>query len=228
MRETRALMTKIFTRYSNLSPIEFNLTRDDSGTVRHYIDQTGTRYISVTAFLSKFASGKKEIENWIKSIGPEEANKVLKAAGNKGTVIHKACENLVLNKESEVSMFYRQDFFTMKKHLIEHVDYVFATEHQMYSKRLMMAGTTDLIAEYNGLLSVIDYKTSNQLKYITDIDNYFYQEAAYAIMVWERYGLRIDQLVILMVVEGDPKIHVFIQPTAVWGRKLLKLRDENQ
>lgn len=217
-------MTKQFTRYTNILPRNFNLTRDDSGPFRVYRDEEGTAYKSVTSFVGQFSSGKEDIKKWQESIGLVEAERVLKAAGTRGTAIHEACEKLLLNQEwSDISMFYKGDFLVMKKHLECSVDNIFVLEHQMYSKKLRLAGTVDCVGEYDGKMSIIDFKTSSRLKYRDEINSYFLQCAAYAVMVWERYGLRIDDLVILMVVEGDAKISVFKEPMQKWARKLLEL-----
>ena len=218
---------KNFIRYEDVKPQNFELIRDDSGPIRYYIDPEGNKYRSVTSFVGLFSTGKEDIKKWQEAVGEVEAARVLKAAGTRGTAIHLACENLLLNREwKDISMFYKQDFLTMKKHLEEHVDKVFVLEHQMYSKKLGLAGTVDCIAEYDGKLCIIDFKTSSKLKYREQINSYFLQCAAYAIMVWERYGLKISELVILMVVEGGANIEVFKEPLTKWGKELLKLTNE--
>lgn len=222
-------MTKHFQRFTNILPQQFDLTRDDSGAFRTYFDSLGNRYRSVTSFVGQFSTGKDEIEKWKASIGETEANRVLKAAGTKGTAIHEGCEKLLLNQSSiDIEIFYRQDFNTMKKHLIEHVDNIFVLEHQMYSNKLKLAGTVDCIAEYDGEMSIIDFKTSSRLKYANELTSYYLQEACYGIMAAERYGLQCKNLVTLMVVEGDPIIHVFKEKLTKWGTAILKLTKEPQ
>ncbi len=216
-----------FIRYDSVQLKKFDLYRDDSGSTRYYVNSEGKKYLSVTSFVSKFSDNKAEIEKWKQSIGEEEAHKVLVAAGTRGTAIHLACENLLLNKDwSDISMFYKQDFIAMKKHLESHVDNVFALEHQMYSDALGLAGTVDCIAEYDGEMCIIDFKTSSRLKYRNEINTYFLQCAAYGIMVYERYKIKISNIVILMVVEGQPNVEVFVEPLIKWGKELLKLKKE--
>ena len=211
-----------------MQPIEFKLIRDDSGPSRVYRDSEGMVYTSVTSFVGRFSSSKSEIEKWKNSIGETEAAKILKAAGTRGTAIHEAAEDLLLNRDwSKISMFYRQDFQVLKDHLEKTTDNIFALEHQMFSKSLKLAGTVDLIAEYNGIMSLIDFKTSSREKYRDEINSYFLQCAAYAIMAYERYKLRLNQLVILMVVEGSKEVSVFIEPTVPWAKQLLKLTREH-
>lgn len=214
-----------FKRYTEKELLSFKLTRDDSGSERYYIAENGNKYLSVTSFVGKFSNGKEDIERWKTAVGEAEAHRIVTAAATRGTAIHLACENLLLNKPwQDISMFYRQDFITMKKHLEAHVNNVFALEHQMYSNKLKLAGTVDCIAEYNGEMCIIDFKTASQLKYRDQINSYFLQCACYCSMLYERYGLIAKNIVILMVVDGDPKIHVFKEKSVTWIKKLLELQ----
>lgn len=216
-----------FTSYSSILPSEFNLTRDDSGASRVYRDILGNVYTSVTSFLSSVSGDKPELEQWRNSIGDSEADRITKLACDKGTAIHLDCESFLLNKpNTDVSIFYREDFNTMKKHLQKYVNNIFSTEHQMFSDTIQLAGTVDLIAEYNGKMSIIDFKTASRMKYKSEISNYLLQCGAYSIMAWERYRLKINQLVILMVVEGDPMVQVFIEPSVKWMKEIIKLTNK--
>ena len=218
---------KNFVCYENVKAQNFELFRDDSGSIRYYIDPEGNKYRSVTSFVGQFSTGKESIATWRDAVGHKEADRITKAAATRGTAIHLACENLLLNREwSDISMFYKQDFLTMKKHLEEHVDNIFVLEHQMYSRVIGLAGTVDCIAKYDGKLAIVDFKTSSRLKYKEDINAYFLQCAAYACMAFERYGIRISELVILMVVEGGANVEVFIEPSVKWMKELMKLTDK--
>lgn len=161
-------------------------------------------------------------------MGEAEATRICNAAADRGTAIHLACEQLVANEDwREISFVHKQDFLPLKKYLEANVDLVFASEHQMFSKTLKLAGTTDLIANHKGKFAILDYKTSSRIKYIDEIDNYFLQLAAYAVMLFERYQLKAEELTILMSIEGDPNVAVFSQPVIPWIKKLMKLIKEN-
>lgn len=204
---------------------EFNLTRDDSGPQRFYIGEDGYKYLSVTSFLGQFGD-KEALQKWRDAVGEEEASRISKVATDKGTAIHLACENLLLNKpspDSHLTMFDKFDFKNLRKHIEENVDKVFALEHQMFSKKISLAGTTDCIAEYHNSLSIIDFKTSSRLKYRDEISSYFLQGAAYAVMFYEQYKIIPKQIVILMLVDKDPNVSVFIEPVNPWISELMKL-----
>ena len=86
--------------------------------------------------------------------------------------------------------------------VIEDIDHIRAIETKMWSDKLELAGTVDLIAKYKGKLSVIDWKTSNGYKAKTDIPDYFLQTSIYAYMFWERTGIPIEQVVIVIATDG--------------------------
>ena len=219
----------VFDQYTNVKLQSFNLQRDDSRSERYYIDTNGNEYLSVTSFVGKFSTGKEDIERWKAAVGPDEATRIVKAAAARGTAIHLACENLLLNKTwQDISMFYKQDFITMKKHLELNVNNVFALEHQMFSNKLKLAGTVDCVAEYKGEMAIIDFKTSSQLKYRSDINSYFLQCAAYGVMLVERYNIKVKELIILMCVEGDPQIQVFKEPFVKWAKEIVKLTKDTE
>jgi genome maintenance exonuclease 1 len=80
----------------------------------------------------------------------------------------------------------------------------------LYSKQLTLAGQVDCIAEYNGKLSVIDFKTANKERNDEWNKNYYMQCSAYAVMYEELFGTSIDQIVILMASE-DGAARAFIK-----------------
>jgi genome maintenance exonuclease 1 len=95
-------------------------------------------------------------------------------------------------------------------------------ECPLYSNQLKVAGRVDCIAEFDGELSIVDFKTSGRVKERDEISSYFMQEAAYAIMFEERTGITINQLVTLMVVDGDDKPIVFKEKTKDWIKPLVE------
>ena len=148
---------------------------------------------------------------WRKKVGEEEANKISKRASTRGNKCHKLCE-LYLGNES-ISK-YKDDplsmglFYQIKPYL-DSIDNIHALEAPLCSSLLKMAGRVDCIAEYNGELAIIDFKTSTKTKREEWIDDYFSQETAYAIMFQELTGLKVKQLVTIIATEqGTPQIFV--------------------
>lgn len=198
------------------------VTREDG--VRFYQTPTGNKYPSVTTVLG--AQSKQTIIDWRKRIGETEANKISKAASSRGTKLHLHCENYLNNNNvlvEDLPVFQRELFNSILPELHK-INNIHVQEQRLYSHHLRMAGTVDCIAEHEGRLSVIDFKTSGKLKKKEWISSYFMQCAAYAVMYEERTGIPISKLVVLIAVEGE-KPQVFIEKRDNWVSDLLKARD---
>jgi genome maintenance exonuclease 1 len=101
--------------------------------------------------------------------------------------------------------------FNDVKSTIDKIDDIHYIESPLYSERLGVAGRTDVIGHYSDTLSIIDFKTSTRLKKEEWIDNYFEQGTAYALMYEELIGTPIDQIVIIISVDGETEPQVFIK-----------------
>ena len=182
---------------------------------RYYTLEDGTRLPSVTTVLG--AQKKEAIMRWRKRVGEEEANRVSKKATSRGTGVHTLCE-YYLNNETNLSQKegVRPDAFEMfvsLKPLLNRINNIHYQECALWSKQLGMAGRVDCIGEFDGVLSVIDFKTSKKIKEMAHIEDYFWQTSAYALMYEEMIGTPIDNLVIIMAVENEKPL-VFQQKTA--------------
>lgn len=190
---------------------------------RKYITPTGNTYPSITTVLG-FLS-KKDILAWRKRVGEEEANRISRQACARGTKMHTLVEKYLQNEKiliKEEMPHIQIGFNSIKQVLDKHIDNIRMQETPLFSDHLGVAGRVDLIAEFDGRLSVIDIKTSSRVKTEDDIESYFMQESAYAIMFEERTKIPITQLVTLMVVDSDPNILVFKQHRDKWSRKLIE------
>jgi len=87
-----------------------------------------------------------------------------------------------------------------------------------------LAGRVDCIAEYEGKLSVIDFKTARREKDVEHIQHYFMQASAYAVMFEERTGIPVNRLVIAIAVE-DGFMQVFQSKRDAHIEGLLYYRD---
>jgi genome maintenance exonuclease 1 len=96
--------------------------------------------------------------------------------------------------------------------LLDRIDNIHYQEQALWSVQLGLAGRVDCIAEFDGVLSVIDFKTSKRIKHRNDILDYFWQEAAYSLMYEELVGQPINNLVTIMAIEGEPPA-LFIEKT---------------
>ena len=181
---------------------------------RYYTLEDGTKLPSVTTVLG--AQKKEAIMKWRKRVGEEEANRVSKKATSRGTGVHTLCE-YHLNNETNLSQKegVRPDAFEMfvsLKPLLNRINNIHYQECALWSKQLGMAGRVDCIGEFDGELSVIDFKTSKRIKQSEDIEDYYWQTAAYSLMYEEMIGTPIDNLVIIMAVEDEQPL-LFKQKT---------------
>lgn len=204
----------------DLNFIEFEtLQRIDGETSRLYETPTGERYPSVTTVLGRM-SDKTALNEWRSRVGNEEANKVSARAASRGTFVHNMCEKYVLGEDIDNTMPHNVLIFNqIKKILDEKVDHVRATECTLYSHHLKIAGTCDLIADYDGRLAIIDYKTSTKRKRKDWIEGYFLQASLYAYMLWEMTGIGVKDIVIIIGVDDELEAQVFIERPANYIEK---------
>ncbi len=184
---------------------------DTTPTGRFYYPPTGEKYPSVTTVLSIME--KDGLEKWKKSVGEEQANKIVTQAGIRGTEVHLIAEEYIDNKPDYAVGKMPTNMFTfnqIKPLLDKHLDNIWFQEAPLYSHFIRVAGRVDLVAEWNGKLSIIDFKTSRKPKKREWIQNYFMQESFYAVAFEERIGKPIKQLVTIVAVDGDDS-QVFIE-----------------
>lgn len=179
---------------------------------RYYTTPTGVKLPSVTTVVG--AMKKASIMEWRNAVGPEEANRVSRAASGRGNRVHNLAEKWLRN---EAIQWNREmpDSTVMFRSLIPHMDRInniHYIEQALWSENIGMAGRVDLIAEWDGVLSVIDWKTSSKVKTLEDIPDYMAQCVAYAAMYQEHVGVPVDQIVIVMAVEQNDPI-IFIEKT---------------
>ena len=198
------------------------LPRRNVNGKRVYETPDGSQYPSVTTVTSQMNA--KAIGEWRARVGNKVANKITAQASARGTSVHKLCEDYCLNKltEEKVMPANKEMFLSIKKHLDEHVSVVRSVEGFLYSDFLRTAGQVDLIAEYNGVLSIIDFKTAKKKKREDWIQNYFVQESAYSFMFEERTGMQVPQLVTIIGVDGESEPQVFIKNTKERNKYLLQ------
>jgi len=173
-------------------------------------------YPSVTTILS--ISPKETIEQWKKAVGEKEAKRISGLALRHGKELHDILEKYLGNEPFAIqNAFLLNSFKKLQKILDKSVDNIHALETPLFSKFLKAAGQVDCIAEFNKRLSVIDFKTAKDARTEKDIESYFMQTSAYAVMFEEMTGTPISNLVIIMAVElGDPLVFVKRRDDYIW------------
>lgn len=191
---------------------------------RVYATPDGQRYPSVTTILSEH--GREALDSWRNKIGIDKANEIGARAARRGTKLHMFTEHYLKNDQSvfDGRDLIGQHLFEEFKPLLGPIDNIHCLETRLYSHHLRLAGTVDCIAEYNGVLSVIDFKTASKAKKHEWIHSYFMQAAAYAIMYEELTGIPVNNLKILVAVEDEPP-QLFEEKRDRWVRGLLDYRN---
>ena len=166
--------------------------------------ETKEAYPSITSVLS--IRDKKGLHEWRQKVGEEVANHVMIQAANRGTAVHNMVEDYLNNVDLEQVDKYKKQFlprmmFNVLKPELSKINNIRLQEAQMFSSDYTVAGRVDCIAEYDGVLSIVDFKTSTKEKNESWIENYFIQGSAYAEMFKEHFGEEVTQIVILIVTE---------------------------
>ena len=179
------------------------LERETIDGVRYYETPEGNKkLVSITSVISYI--NRQIFIDWRKKVGAEEADKITRKATSRGTDYHTLAENHLDNKEFEHGTVQplAEFLFLQSKDKLDSIDNVHALESSLYSLELGIAGTVDCIAEHDGELAVIDFKTSKKPKPREWIDHYFVQCAAYACMLFEMTGIMVKKFVIIMSCEN--------------------------
>ena len=215
--------------------VELDLGYDDLDTDttrerRLYVTPDGSKFPSVTTVLSII--NEESIRRWRLRVGEEEANKVGHRASNRGSAVHSIIEGYLKNESTNDYLPHiKQSLASLRPVLDKSIGKIFGLETALYSRHLGMAGRCDCIAEFDGVPSIIDFKTSRWPKKKEKITNYFAQASAYAIMFEERTGMAIPNTVILMDVDDygpvvfkehrDNYIELLLETKAEYDRRQL-------
>ena len=186
------------------------------GKYRFY-DINGTNYPSVTSILG--VRKKVELQQWRDKIGENVANWEMGRAARRGTATHNLIENYIKGETLTEKSVLPLGLFKLMKPYIDLINNIHFLETVMYSDKYKLAGQVDCIAEYNGKLSVIDFKTANKERKEEWIDNYFLQCTAYALMYEELYKTPIENIVVIIGGE-DGSIASYVKETKDYVKKL--------
>ena len=185
-------------------PIQLpKLKRKNEGGHRVYYDEDKNRYHSVTTVVGSI--DQKGLDEWREKVGKDVAYHVAMKSAITGTKLNKIVESYLANEESEEENIFAKAHFNNIEPLLANIDLINGLETKLCSKRLGLAGTVDCIAQYKGVDSIIDFKTSSKKKKDEWIKKYFLQTTAYSIMWEELTGIKVTQIVILITGEDGSR-----------------------
>ena len=158
-----------------------------------FYDIDGQNYPSVTSILG--IRKKEGLQKWRDSIGEDVANWEMNRAARRGKSFHKLVEQYLNNETPSIRDVLPLGLFRLAKPYIDQINNIRLLEKIMVSPKLTIAGQVDCVAEYNGKLSVIDFKSANKERKEDWIENYFLQCTAYSSMYEETFGEKIEHIV---------------------------------
>ena len=194
---------------------------------RFYQTPEGKLYPSITTVLQKRKMAG--LMEWRKNVGDDVANYIARTAAHRGTKVHHMCEDFLNNNFDEE--VHKKNFLPyvlfgqLKPVLMQKVNNILAQECGLYTDKYRVAGRVDCIAEYNGVKSIIDFKTSRKERNDEWNESYYIQASAYAEMFEERTGIEINQIVILVVTE-DGVVQEFVKDKGEYLPMLVEAIDD--
>jgi genome maintenance exonuclease 1 len=178
------------------------LERENIDGVRYYnIGGENKKLVSITSVISHYS--KEKFAKWRQRVGEEEANRITKRATNRGTDTHTLIEQYLRNMDLVSDILpISEMLFQISRPVLDRINNIHTLEGSLYSEILGVAGTVDCIAEFDGELAVVDFKTSAKPKPREWIEGYFVQTMFYGMALYEMTGIPIKKLVIIMTCEN--------------------------
>ena len=215
----------MFLHSSLFTPIELEPVMIDGRRV--YPVPSGGKYPSITTVLGVCPKKKQKLNEWKKRVGYDKAQAISNRAATRGTDFHKMVEDLLNNCYNENNFKGKPLPLMMFKHAVptlNRITQVYLQEAALYSDQLEIAGRVDCIGEFDGIPSIIDFKTSKEEKKEEWMEDYYIQETAYGCMFYELYNTRIKQLVTIVACEDGNTQVVIKKPKKEYLDRLIELR----
>jgi genome maintenance exonuclease 1 len=190
--------------------VELNLPlleRETIDGIRYYKvpdEEQLLKLVSITSVTSH--KNRQFFADWRKRVGEEQADKITRQATSRGTDMHLLVEHHMKNEDLPKVQPLSEFLFKIAKKDLNRINNIHALEGSLYSKVLGIAGTVDCIAEFDGELAIIDFKTSKKPKPREWIEHYFVQCMAYGCMLYELTGISVKKLVIIMACENGESV----------------------
>ena len=213
------------------------LERVDTDIGRHYLDSNNKAVPSVTTVLSGTSKSKDGLIQWRNRVGEEEADRIIKQSTDIGTAVHEAIENYLNGKswnnfeETHDQLLAQKISNKFIKDGLKGISDIWGLEVGLVLDNLY-AGTADCVGEYEGIPTLIDFKTAKKIKKREWIEDYFLQGCAYANAHNVMFGTKIEQIVILMVDRNDIFQEFIVRPTEFnfltrkWKNRLIEFNNK--
>ena len=198
---------------------------------RLYSTPDGNFYPSITTIIGNNAKKQAGLAKWRARVGKEKAAAISTRSATRGTNFHSIVEDY-LNKDLNIEEYKESPLpvvmFEQTKKTLDRISNIYLQEAALYSDNLEVAGRVDCIADFDGVLSIIDFKTSSEPKREAYLYDYFVQETAYACCLQELYGMTVKQLVTIVACENGETQVVIKPPKKEYLLRLMQYIDEYQ
>ena len=216
-----------FVHRNDIKPIE--MTANMVEGKRLYSTPEGKFYPSVTTVIGNNAKKQAGLAKWRARIGKEKAAQISSRSAARGTKYHSITEDY-LNNKLELEQYKEYPLpvvmFQHSRSTLDRINNILMQEAALYSNHLEVAGRVDCIADFDGKLSIIDFKTSEKPKKDLYLYDYFVQETAYACCLQELYGITVKQLVTIVACENGETQVVIKPPKKEYLLRLIAYIDE--
>ena len=196
---------------------------------RVYATPDGEFYPSITTVIGNNAKKQAGLAKWRARVGREKAAAISSRSAARGTAFHSITEDY-LNNELKIEEYKETPLpvvmFEQTKKTFDRIGNIYLQEAFLYSKHLEVAGRVDCIADFDGVLSIIDFKTSAAPKREAYLYDYFVQETAYACCLQELYSITVKQLVTIVACENGETQVVIKPPKKEYLLQLIAYIDE--
>ena len=197
--------------FINVDVNEVDVDPVNENGIRYYPIPGADKYYPSVTSVTSFKNAQFFAE-WRNKIGEQEANRITARATQRGTAFHSLAEDY-FKGQLDIDKYLENNplsvrMFQSAKTTLNRINNIHCLETFLYSHYLGLAGRVDCIAEFDGELAVVDFKTSTKEKSEKHIEHYFVQETAYAAMFLERTGIEVKKIVTLIAVE-DGSTQVF-------------------
>ena len=203
-------------------PYKYNIKAEENNDQRWYTVRNGIKYPSVTTVIGY--GPKLWLEEWKKNLGPEKAAAETLRCQERGERVHEMAELYLKNDRAPTANQLESNIklFNQIKLPLNKINNIRLQERPLFSDRLRLAGRVDVVGEYDGVLRVIDFKTSNNNKYNDMVHDYFLQCTAYAIMYQEMFDVTIDEIAVIIAVERGIVPMVYVKKIDEYVKPLLE------
>jgi len=194
---------------------------------RVYLTPEGKSYESVTTYIGRNFD-KPYLVKWQKRVGEKKANEIRTAAAKRGVTLHSAAEHYLLNDPSDLTDSPNTKMLFVKiKPILDRINNIRLIESPLYSDELELAGTPDIIADFDQELSICDVKSNSfASKKRLDLVDYYLQTACYATMLKERFDIMPTRSVVIISSPNKIQGMVKIEPMDTCLKLLKKFRKD--